>query len=177
MFSPLKQFYWRQRIVDRCWWCIGEVKPLFLASCTFLVLFPVFIFKKTWPFVYLFLFVVCNLVSMNQACAWFIEILLRKVCVCTYLPIFVCPYKSTHVSKFFVCPYKPTHVSKLLSGKYSLYAWNKAKRILKLASTLVSFGSKVGFFQAEKWGVATRHRLRVWLSSWTFLVLYHWKTS
>ena len=46
------------------------------------------------------------------------------------LPIFVCPYKLTHVSNFF-------------SGKYGPYTRNKA-------IALVSFGLKVGFFFKPK---------------------------
>ena len=58
------------------------------------------------------------------------------VCVCTYLPFFVRPYKLTHVNNF-------------LSGKYSLY---KQDITLQYATAPVSFSSKVSFFSKSKSG-------------------------
>ena len=38
---------------------------------------------------------------LNQARAHFIKIISGKVCICTYLYTYLCPYALTHVSKPF----------------------------------------------------------------------------
>ena len=49
---------------------------------------------------------------LNHGTPCLLKFFLQNVCVCvpTYIPIYVCPYSTAHVSKF-------------LSGKYSLYTY------------------------------------------------------
>ena len=68
------------------------------------------------------------------ACAWFTEIVFVKVCVCTYLPIYLCLSVRTHVSKI------------VNNGKSSFYVRSKSemKSVLnfctgELCSEVVSF--------------------------------------
>jgi len=82
------------------------------------------------------------------------EIVLRKACECvpTYLPIFVCPYKLTHVSSF-------------LSGKYSLYTRDKGPINPTISYCTSKLWFEGGFLiPSQKAGVATQYRHRVWLS-------------
>jgi len=70
----------------------------------------------------------------------------------TYLPIFVCLYKLTHISKFLVVNTASVHEIKAQKNLTISYCTSK-----------LWFKGRI-LFQSQKVGVATHHRHQVWLS-------------
>ena len=107
--------------------------------CTFKLMGELFsvISKHSWSLLYTILFKsgMCPIAGCGHVPGLLTLFSEKYKCVCTYLPMFVCPYAATHVSNFS-------------SGKCSYM--HKIK-----ANPIVSFG-----FQSN---LMTCHRLWVWL--------------
>jgi len=109
---------------------------------------------------------------LNQARAWFPEIVLRKVCVyvcmhvCMYVCMYICLSFRTHVSKPFTWSLKAACTQTI-----------KAKQSLYYTHAQISSASKVCFFPNRKPGVATVHRLQSQLSYSTLQAFYNRKAA
>ena len=76
--------------------------------------------------------------------------------VCVYLPIYLSTYPT--YLPIFVCPYKLIHMSKFLSGKRSLYTWDKSPINPAISYCASKLRFEGGFlFQAKKrvWRLTT----------------------
>ena len=79
-----------------------------------------------------------------------------RVCMSVCTCVCVCVYLATYLPNF-VCPYKLTHVNNL-SGKYSLYTWDKGPKNPTISFCTSKLQFKGGFlFQAKKqvWQLTT----------------------